>query len=250
MRRLSLGTMLGVLFTTAAAAFTAQQIVDGACNNSNLPSWMNPQTAAAVCELESGCNPFQANTSGSPSHNGLYQMGPGELKEGGWNGTWQELAQQPLSKQLEVWGRYLQNRDRTTSWLDPYMGQTIGGVKIDAAFRASCIQLGSGNGGICKNFVLNGGVCNSSTRDNNGAGTCMRDYAKTVQAKANKDAALASNCGQTQNGSNDCPAPTDASGGMLASSPSPGANGSLPSPSTSAPPAVASTDVVVSSTQI
>ena len=30
MRRLSLGTMLGVLFTTAAAAFTAQQIVDAA----------------------------------------------------------------------------------------------------------------------------------------------------------------------------------------------------------------------------
>ena len=62
---------------------------------------------------EFGCNPSQANTSGSPSHNGLYQMGPGELKEGGWNGTWQELAQQPLSEQLEVWGRYLQNRDRT-----------------------------------------------------------------------------------------------------------------------------------------
>jgi hypothetical protein len=86
--------------------------------------------------------------------------------------------------------------------------------------------------------MLQSGHC-SGFADSNGTTIC--DMARNAKTNAG------SNC---QNGSDNLDCAPDAGGGVLASAPSSGVADSRPLPSTAVQPPVASTDVIVASSQI
>jgi hypothetical protein len=115
-------------------------------------------------------------------------------------------------------------------------------------------QFGCGSKGKLANFEANGDQCiqgnnpskpnGGSSPTNDGNGVCVATYLKKGTGY---DVSCFTNGAQEKQGNGGCPSPTDASGGVLASN----ASTSAPSlPSAASHPAIASTDVVVSASQI
>ena len=131
--------------------------------------------------------------------------------------------------------------------------QTIDGHPVTAGMLAACEQFGAA---VCNHNELSlelTGGCGSYT-DGNGhtGGQTICSWGATADRQAaSQNCSLANQPGQPscQQGQGGCPSPTNASNGVMATSEGSG-SAAAPLPSAAIPPAVASTDVVVSASQI
>ena len=172
----------------------------------------------------------------------------------------------PLQQQVDIWiqqaGPTTQGRAFNT--VNGDVGSSINGYPITSGTAAACAQFGplicskdlaslnatgqcpsQGNGGVrATNATLANGTANL---DGNSQSICS--WGQVIQKKI--DASGCSNGNQASPTQPiNCPSPTPATGGLMAGAPPSGAPAASPLPSTASQPAVASTDVIVSGTQI
>lgn len=211
--------------------YSAREIAN-AVNNSPLRSELKETSCSlgGLGRFESGGNKGIYNGS---CCTGIFQLNNQNIKN--YAGmTREQFGCQSLQFQVDTWARLTNDGYNTAVVRQLVSMGAVDGQKVDASFIAACIQLGTGN---CQQ-MLQSGHC-SGFADSNGTTIC--DMARNAKANAG------SNC---QNGSDNLDCAPDASGAVLASAPSSGATDSSPLPSTSVQPPIASTDVVVASSQI
>lgn len=245
----------------ACATYNAAQVSQAIQNSPYASDALKSSscTWGGASQAESG-----GNTCSSNGNNfGVLQLTSDNLPDGVTSDQYLHLS---LQQQVDIWiqqaGPTTQGRAFNT--LNGEVGQSINGYKVTQGTVAACAQFGGlicskdlaalnssgqcpsqGNGGVrATNATLRNGTANL---DGNWQSICS--WGKVIQAKI--DASGCSNGKQTgPTQPVDCPAPTDASGGMIASNPASGGAGSTPLPSTGAAPTLASTDIIVSPTQI
>jgi hypothetical protein len=204
------------------------------------------------------------NTCSSNGNNfGVLQLTSKNLPAGMTSSQYLSL---PLQQQVDIWIQRAgpSSQGNAFNTVNGDVGTSINGYPITSGTAAACAQFGAlicskdlaslkvtgqcpsqGNGGVrATNATLANGTANL---DGNWQSICS--WGKVIQAKI--DASGCTNGNQTPPSTPiNCPAPTDASGGMIASNPASGGAGSTPLPSTGAAPTLASTDIIVSPTQI
>jgi len=261
------------LFCSSALLVALSATPSSACTGTNYSAadvanairnspYANSTLKDAACDFGGAAQSESGGNLCSDNGNnyGILQLTRGNLPSGM---THEEYKNLPLQQQIDIWAKQVGNSNASGAYkaLEGYNGQTLDGVPITSGTLAACFQFGPL---ICKNdlaFIQANGACPSqgnggvrATRGTLSDGTANLDgnyqsicsWGKNIQGNINRAAA---NCRKGANNS-DCPAPTDASDGVLASAPSFGATGSSPLPSTSVQPAVTASDVVVASSQI
>jgi hypothetical protein len=217
--------------------------------------------------MPSQCADFGAKVSASEGNFGTtnqfgclgaFQFCPGTFQQY-YSDSAQSFLNSP-SAQVSAWTQYEQDE-----WAKAQNAGLISLVGQQACTGGNCFtvtnssilmacQFGCGSKGKLANFEANGDQCiqgnnpskpnGGSSPTNDGNGVCVATYLKKGTGY---DVSCFTNGAQEKQGNGGCPSPTDASGGVLASN----ASTSAPSlPSAASQPAIASTDVVVSASQI
>lgn len=259
MRRISLvGVALAGIASTAFACqtYSPAQIADAVRNSSTASQDLKDSacTWGGAAAAESGGNTCAHNARNF----GVLQLSLENLRRAGISPS--DYMNLSLQQQVDVWAQYGAKDNNSSSGfksIQAVNGGTLpGGRTATDGLAAACSQFG---GAICKNdlnymashggqcpekgngdqIVATGSTLANGTANADGKGQTICSWGSVIQSKIN-----ASGCNNQKSGQNDCPqSPTQDTGTPVIAS-------GDPLPSAASQPTLASSDIIVSPTQI